>query len=140
MSSRFSWYDRWLFFRAVADYIPLVHYCTLCPISGATLLEIASSRQWITINFNKKFFQKNHQFTTQSYFICYRTLSWIIYITSHIPQIKECCGISRDIYAYALFQSSKFFSNNSNTMFFKIVQGSSKWRHCFILEYSHLPQ
>ena len=44
--------------------------------------------------------------------------------------MKECSGISRDIYACTLFQSSKFFSINSNMMFSKIVQESSKWRHC----------
>ena len=40
--------------------------------------------------------------------------------------MKECSGISRDIYACALFQSSKFFSINSNIMFFKTVQEGSK--------------
>ena len=54
--------------------------------------------------------------------------------------MKECSRISRDIYTCALFQSSKFFSINSYIMFSKIVQESSKWRHYFILECSHLPQ
>ena len=54
--------------------------------------------------------------------------------------MKECSRISRDIYACALFQSSKFFSINSYIMFSKIVQESSKWRHYFILECSHLSQ
>ena len=31
--------------------------------------------------------------------------------------MKECSGISRNIYAYALFQASKFFSINSNNVF-----------------------
>ena len=39
--------------------------------------------------------------------------------------MKECSRILRDIYAIALFQSSRFFSINSN-MFPKIVQESSK--------------
>ena len=40
--------------------------------------------------------------------------------------MKDCSEISSDIYTCALFQSSKFFSVNTNIMFFKIVQGSSK--------------
>ena len=40
--------------------------------------------------------------------------------------MKERSGISRDIYACALFQSSKYFSIHSKTMFSKIVQESFK--------------
>ena len=40
--------------------------------------------------------------------------------------MKECSEISHDIYACALFQFSKFFSINSDIMFSKTVQESSK--------------
>ena len=40
--------------------------------------------------------------------------------------MKECSGIPRGIYACASFQSSKFFYINSNIMFSKIAQESSK--------------
>ena len=40
--------------------------------------------------------------------------------------MKYCSEILLDIYACALFQSSEFFSINSNIMLSKIVMQSSK--------------
>ena len=40
--------------------------------------------------------------------------------------MKESSGISRDIYACALFRSSKFFSVSSNITFSETVQESFK--------------
>ena len=36
--------------------------------------------------------------------------------------MKECSGISRDIYACALFPSSKFFSVNSNIIYLRLFK------------------
>ena len=36
--------------------------------------------------------------------------------------MKECSGISREIYACAFFQSNKFFPLNRNIMFFRLFK------------------